>query len=143
MFAPLRIIAGEFETTMTPQQNSLPKWILIVSGIIALMEIMVSGLLCFSPEEVVHNADLSAGGVYYLIYMWAARQFALGVIFAYATLKRSISMLTICYLFFFVMMVADLFVGISQKDDALVVGSSVFAVASVAMLWVISKLRLR
>jgi len=67
---------------MTEVQKSLPKWILIVSGLFALLEIMVSISICFSPQSVLEEVDLSAKGVDYLMYMWAARQFALGFIFA-------------------------------------------------------------
>ena len=92
---------------MPEGQNVLPKWILIVSGIFALMEFMVSISLCVAPQSVLETVDLSAKGVDYVIYMWAARQFALGFIFGYATLKRSIPMLTIAYIFFLVMFVGD------------------------------------
>jgi hypothetical protein len=86
---------------MTAIQKSLPKWILIVSGLFALMEILVSFSICFSPQSVLETVDLNAKGIDYLIYMWAARQFALGFIFAFATFKKSIPMLIIAYLFFF------------------------------------------
>ena len=78
---------------MTEQQKSLPLWILIVSGLFALLEILVSFLICFSPQSVLETVDLTAKGVDYLMYMWAARQFALGFIFGFATLKKSIPML--------------------------------------------------
>ncbi|MEP7318095.1 MAG: hypothetical protein ABI921_05130, partial [Panacibacter sp.] len=62
-------------------QKSLPKWILILSGLFALLEIMVSVSICFSPQSVLETVDLNAKGVDYLIYIWASRQFALGFIF--------------------------------------------------------------
>jgi hypothetical protein len=71
-----------------------------VSGFFALLEIMVSFALSFSPQSVLETVDLNAKGVDYLIYMWAARQFALGFIFGFATFKRSVPMLTIAYIFF-------------------------------------------
>ncbi len=101
---------------MTEVQRSLPRWILIVSGLFALLEFWVSFSLCFSPQSVLETVDLNAKGVGYVIYMWAARQFALGFIFAFATLKKSIPMLTLAYIFFLVMFVGDFFVGISQKE---------------------------
>src|SRR4051812_5886867 len=106
---------------MTEVQRTLPKWILIVSGIFALMEIMVSLSLFFSPQSVVETVDLNAKGVDYLIYMWATRQFALGIIFAFATLKRSAPMLTITYIFFLVMFAGDLLIGILQKERSLII----------------------
>lgn len=120
-------------------QKSLPKWILIVSGLFALMELFVSLSLCFSPQSVVHNVDLSVKGVDYLIYMWAARQFALGFIFGFATLKKSIPMLTISYVFFLVMFVGDLFIGILQKENSLIIAAIVMCVISSAMIFAINK----
>ncbi len=124
---------------MKEGQKSLPKWILIVSGVFALLELMVSLALCFSPQSVLDTVDLSAKGVDYLIYMWAARQFALGFIFGFATFKKSIPMLTIAYIFFLVMMVGDLFIGISQKDNSLIIGALVMSIISSALLFVINK----
>ena len=124
---------------MTEGQKSLPKWILIISGVFALLEIMVSLALCFSPQSVLETVDLNAKGVNYLIYMWAARQFALGFIFAFATLKKSIPMLTIAYIFFLVMFVGDLFVGISQKENSLIIAAIVMCIISSAMLFAINR----
>ena len=124
---------------MKEGQKSLSKWILIVSGVFALLELMVSLALCFSPQSVLETVDLSAKGVDYLIYMWAARQFALGFIFGFATFKKSIPMLTIAYIFFLVMMVGDLFIGISQKDTSLIIGALVMCSISSALLFVINK----
>ena len=124
---------------MTEAQKSLPKWILMLSGLFAVLEVTVSLSLCFSPESVVHTVDLSAKGVDYLIYMWAARQFALGFILGFATFKRSIPMLTIAYIFFLVMFVGDFIIGISQKDNSLIIGALVMCIISSAMLFVINR----
>ncbi|NEU06904.1 hypothetical protein GZH53_01150 [Flavihumibacter sp. R14] len=126
---------------MTSAQRSLPTWILIVSGILALMELGVSLALCYSPQSVLETVDLNAKGVDYVIYMWAARQFALGVIFAYATLKKSAPMLTIAYIFFLVMFVGDLLIGITQKDNGLMVSAVVMCVVASAMLFAINRRR--
>jgi len=124
---------------MTDEQTPLPKWILIISGLIALMELMVSLSLCFSPQSVLETVDLSAKGADYLIYMWAARQFALGFIFGFATFKRSVPMLTIAYIFFLVMMVGDFFIGISQKENSLIIGALVMCIISAALIFSINK----
>jgi hypothetical protein len=124
---------------MKEEQKTLSTWILIISGLFALLEIMVSILLCFSPQSVLETVDLSAKGVIYLVYMWAARQFALGFIFGFATLKRSIPMLTIAYIFFLVMMVGDLFIGILQKENSLIIAALVMCVISSAMIFAINK----
>ena len=124
---------------MTETQQSLPKWILIVSALIALLEWMVSFQLLFAPQSVLETVDLNAKGVDYLIYMWAARQFALGFIFAFATFKKSVPMLTIAYIFFLVMMVGDFFIGISQKENALIIAALVMSIISSALIYAINK----
>ena len=124
---------------MTEAQKSLPKWILIVSGLFALMELMVSLSLCFSPQSVLETVDLNAKGVDYLIYMWAVRQFALGFIFGFATFKKSIPMLNIAYIFFLVMFVGDFFIGISQKENSLIIAALVMCIVSSAMLFAIKR----
>ena len=124
---------------MTEGQKSLPTWILIVSGLFALMEFMVSLLLCFTPQSVLETVDLNAKGVDYLVQMWAARQFALGFILGFATFKKSIPMLTIAYIFFLVMMVGDFLIGIIQKDNGLMIGSLVMGIISSALLFAINK----
>jgi hypothetical protein len=126
---------------MTDEQKSLPIWILIVSGIFAMLEVGVSLSMWFSPASVADNVDLTAKGVDYIIYMWAARQFALGFIFAFATFKRSAPMLTIAYIFFLVMFVGDFFIGISQKENALVISAVIMCVISSAMLFAINRKR--
>ncbi len=124
---------------MNEVQKPLPKWILIVSGLIAVMELIVSVSLCIAPESVLESVDLSAKGVQYVIYMWAARQFALGVIFAYATFKRSSPMLTLAYIFFLVMFVCDFVIGILQNENSLIISALVMCVISSAMLFAINK----
>lgn len=126
---------------MKEEQNALPKWILIVSGIFALLELMVSVSLCISPQSVLETVDLNAKGVDYVIYMWAGRQFALGFIFAFATWKKSVPMLTLAYVFFLVMFIGDFFVGISQKENSLIISAVVMCVISAALLFFINKKR--
>ena len=126
---------------MTERQSSLPKWILIVSGIFALMEMMVSLSLAFSPQSVVDIVDLNAKGVDYLIYMWATRQFALGFILAFATFKKSVPMLTIAYVFMLVMFAGDLLIGFSQKDNSLIIAAVVMCAVSSALIFAINRKR--
>ncbi|UIR57183.1 hypothetical protein LZQ00_05050 [Sphingobacterium sp. SRCM116780] len=126
---------------MIAGQKTLPKWILIISGVFALMEIMVSLSIWFSPKSVLETVDLNATGVDYLIRMWAVRQFALGFIFAFATFKKSLPMLTIVYIFFLVMFVGDFFIGILQKENALIIAAVVMCILSSALLFAINKER--
>ena len=121
------------------EQKSIPKWILIVSGIFALLEIGVSISLCLSPESVLEKVDLTAKGVDYLIYMWAARQFALGFIFGFATLKKSIPMLTIAYIFFLVMRAGDFIIGIKQKESSLILAALVMSIISSVMIFALNR----
>jgi hypothetical protein len=123
-------------------QKSLPLWMLIVSGIIALMEIFVSISLLFSSEDVLETVDLKAKGVDYVVQMWAVRQFALGFIFAFATLKKSVPMLMISYIFFLVMFAGDLAVGILQKENALIIAAIVMCLISAGMIFILSKLKM-
>jgi len=123
----------------TEQQKTLPVWILIVSALFALMELGVSLLLFFSPQSVADKIDLSAKGVDFLIYMWATRQFALGFIFAFATIKKSKPMLTLAYTFFLVMFAGDLIVGFLQKDNTLIVSALVMCLIASALLFFINK----
>ncbi len=124
---------------MKEEQKPLPKWILIVSLLFGCLEIMVSFLICFSPQSVLETVDLSANGVYYLFYMWASRQFALGFIFVFATYKKSSPMLTIAYIFFLVMFIGDFLIGISQKNNALILSAVVMCIISSAMIFAINK----
>ena len=126
---------------MTEEQKLVPKWILIISALFALMELMVSVSLCFSPQSVLETVDLNAKGVDYLIYMWAGRQFALGFIFGFATFKKSIPMLTIAYIFFLVMMVGDFFIGISQKENSLIIAALVMCIICSALIFALNKRR--
>ena len=124
---------------MTAGQKSLPKWILIVSGLFALMELGVNLSLCFSPQSVLETVDFNAKGVDYIVYMWAVRQFALGFIFAFATLKKSIPMLTIAYIFFLVMFAGDFFIGILQKENSLIISALVMCIISSVLIFAINK----
>lgn len=124
---------------MTEDQRTLPKWILIVSGLFALLELFVSLSLIISPQSVLETVDLNAKGVDYLIQMWAVRQFALGFIFGFATFKKSIPMLTTAYVFFLVMFVGDFFIGISQKENSLIISAVVMCIISSAMIFAINK----
>jgi hypothetical protein len=124
---------------MAEEQKIVPSWILIVTGIFAFMELMVSIFMFISPATVGDNVDLTAKGVGFLISMWASRQFALGFIFAFATLKRSIPMLTLAYIFFLVMFVGDLLIGVSQQESPLIVSSLVMCAIASAMLYVLHK----
>lgn len=120
-------------------KQKLPLWILIISGLLALMELAVGAQLALAPETVLETVNLKATGVDSVVQMWAARQIALGVIFAFATIKRSASMLFICFLFLMVMMLGDVVVGFVHKEYTMIIAGSVMAAASSVMLWILNK----
>jgi hypothetical protein len=120
-------------------EAALPKWILILSGLFALMELMVSVSMWLSPQSVLETVDLNAKGVDFLIKMWAVRQFALGFIFGYAALKKSVPMLTIAYVFFLVMFAGDFIIGILQKENSLVISALVMCAISSVLIFVLNK----
>lgn len=124
---------------MTTTQKQLSTWILVISGLFAIMELLVSISLWFMPESIVENVDLNAKGVDYVIQMWATRQFALGVIFAYATFKKSVAMLTLAYVFFLAMFVGDFLIGITQQENALMISALVMCGISSVMLYFVNK----
>ena len=124
---------------MKEEQRIVAKWILVVSGLFALMELIVSLSLFFYPQSMADKVDLTAKGVGFLIFMWASRQFALGIIFAYATIKKSAAMLSLAYIFFGVMFFCDLIIGVLQNDNSLVLGALVMCLLAVGLLFVINK----
>jgi hypothetical protein len=124
---------------MAEAQKPLPKWILIVSGLFALLELGVSLSLFLTPQSVLETVDFNAKGVEYVIYMWAVRQFALGFIFGFATFKKSIPMLTLAYMFFLVMFIGDFIIGIVQKENSLVIVALVMCMISAAMIYAINR----
>lgn len=128
---------------MTEAQKVLPKWILIVSGLLALMELGVSFSLFFSPQSIADKVDLNAKGVDFLIYMWATRQFALGFIFAYATIKKSSPMLTLAYIFLLVMFAGDLIIGVLQKSNSLIISALVMCLIVSALIFFINKKKIK
>jgi hypothetical protein len=124
---------------MATTQNALPKWILIVTALFAIMELGVSLYLSISPESMADNVDTSAKGVDTLIYMVAARQFALGFILAFATYKRSVPMLTLAWIFMVVMFIGDLFTGIKKSDNSVIITAIVMTAISAAMLFAVTR----
>jgi hypothetical protein len=74
-----------------------------------------------------------------VVKMWAVRQFALGFIFAFATVKRSVPMLMIAYVFFLVMFAGDLLIGILQGQASLVITAIVMCVISSVLIFILMK----
>lgn len=117
----------------------IPKWILIVSTLFALLGFMVSSTLLFAPENAIKAVDFEVNGVDYLIQMWAVRQFTVGFIFLFSVIKKSKPMLNISYIFFLVMNIGDIIIGFLQDDNSLIIGASVMSVISVIMMYYINR----
>lgn len=111
--------------------TQIPKWILIVSILFALLGFMVSSTLLFAPENAIKTVDFEAKGVEYIIQIWAVRQFTVGFIFLFSVLKKSKPMLNIAYTFFLVMNIGDIIIGFLQSDNSLIIGASIMSVISV------------
>lgn len=124
---------------MNENQKPLPTWALVVSGLIALMEIAVGISLFAAPESMLETVDLKAKGVEYVVQMWAVRQFALGFIFAFGAFRRSVPMLKTAYIFFLVMFVGDLVIGALQGETSLVIAAVVMILISSALIFVLNK----
>lgn len=120
---------------MTEQHNNIPKWMLIVTGLFALLAFAVSATLIISPQSALETVDLNAKGVNYLTQMWAARQFALGCIFAIAILKQSRQMIFLAFTFFLVMNVCDAIIGLKQSDNGLIFGALIMCAISTVILY--------
>lgn len=103
------------------------------------MELMVGVFICVDPASVIESLDLGAQGVELLTFMWGTRQFALGVIFGLAAFKRSVPMLTICFVFLLVMFAGDLLAGLNLQEQSLVIGGVVMSFVSGAMIWALNR----
>ena len=121
--------------------TTAPTWLRIVGFVFAVLAFAVSSSLFLAPEQVLENTDLKANGVHYLIQMWAARQFALGCTFAFASMKKQTPLISLAFVFFLVMNIADFLIGISQKDNGLIIGSLVMCVIAGIILLLANKER--
>ncbi len=120
--------------------NKIPIWILIVTILFAGIGFIVSMILILKPENAIKTVDLSSKGADYLIQMWAVRQFTVGFVFLYAVIKKSIPMLKLSYVFYSVMNIGDVVVGVVQRDRSLYVGALFMVVFSFTLLFFIHKL---
>ena len=69
--------------------------------------------------------------------MWAVRQFALGIIFAFGITKRSTAALSAAYLFFLIMMLGDVVISLKYAIMPMTITSILFALLAG---WVLFKL---
>ncbi|MGZ3698693.1 MAG: hypothetical protein ACXVCH_11400 [Bdellovibrionota bacterium] len=123
------------------KNNSIPKWILVVSALMCLLGIFVGCSLYFSPGAFIQDVDFSSSGTRYLAYMWGARQITLGSIIGYSALKRSVPMLQISLAAYSVMNVQDFVIGALRGDHGLMIGATVFAFGPAFMVFRLARVR--
>ena len=124
---------------MQTNQSTLPNWLLIVSGLFALLELLVSIALFVTPESMMETVEFSATGVDELKNMWAIRQLALGVIFGWATIKKSVPMLTSAYLFLFIVFIGDLTLGLAKQEIPLIITALLMSLIAGGLLVLLKK----
>ncbi|HQQ98400.1 MAG TPA: hypothetical protein PLX35_14110 [Cyclobacteriaceae bacterium] len=124
---------------MTEQEKTPATWILVVSALFALMELVAGITLFFFPETMADQIDLTAMGIQFLMSMWATRQFALGVTFAVSVFRKSGQMLSLAYLFLLVMFLGDGLVGITLHDYSLLASSALMSLISATMLYMLRR----
>jgi hypothetical protein len=125
---------------MKQENKPAPTWIVIISTLLVLFELVISFALCFFSQATLDALNITAKGVDHLVYIWAARQFALAFIFAFAALKKSIPMLTIAYVFLLVMNLGDAITGIVLKDHSVIIGALVWCVVSTTLLYFLNRI---
>ena len=117
-------------------QDAIPKWILIVGGLISLLGLFVGGSLYVSPGTFIPNVDFSAKGVRFLTNMWAARQIAIAGIIGFSLLRKSVAMLRISLGAYVVMNIQDALIGVFQRDPGLAIGATFSgALAALMCFW--------
>lgn len=118
---------------------SIPKWIVIVSALIAALGLFVGLSLYYSPGTFIENVDFSSQWTRYLTNMWAARQIAIVAIIGYSLFRRSHVMLKVSLIAYCLMNIQDALIGVSLSDSGLMIGATIACVLSGSMIWVLSK----
>jgi hypothetical protein len=117
----------------------IPKWIVVMSILIASLGLFVGLSLYFSPGTFVENVDFSSKWTRYLAHMWAARQIAIAAIIAYSLVRRAAMMLKVSLIAYCLMNFQDILIGLSLGDAALTIGASLFGLLSGSMIFVLSQ----
>lgn len=121
-------------------QPTIPIWIRITAGFIALLAIFVGMSLYYAPDEFIKNLDFSYLEVRFLAQMWAARQIAVALGIGFALFRQSVPML-VCALFVYcVMNLQDVAIGINRSDNGLAGGAAFFTLLSGFMIfWLVRR----
>jgi hypothetical protein len=124
---------------MSEESRIIPRWVTVVSALIALLGLFVGGSLYFAPGAFVKGIDFSSQRILLLPQMWAARQIAIALIIGYSTVRQSVPMLTIALAAYCLMTFQDVFIGLGQTDSGVIIGSGVGCVLSASMIYVLSR----
>jgi hypothetical protein len=92
-------------------EKPIPRWITIVSALIAALGVFVGCSLYLSPGTFIPGIDFSTRGPAYLSQMWAARQIAIAAIIAYSLFQRAAPMLKISLIAYSLMNFQDAGIG--------------------------------
>ena len=120
-------------------ETPIPRWIVIVSALIAAMGVFVGCSLYLTPGTFIPGIDFSSNGAAYLAQMWGARQIALAGIIAYSLLRRSSFMLRVSLLAYCIMNIQDAGIGLFKGDIGLIAGASVATVLTGSIFFVLSR----
>ncbi len=104
-------------------------------GFICLLGLFVGGSLYIAPATFIPGVDFSSSAVKTLTDMWAARQVAIAAIIGFSLLRKSVAMLQVSLVAYFLMTLQDIFIGVARSDVGLIAGSAFFCAVSVLLLW--------
>ena len=119
--------------------SAIPKWILVVSGLIGVLGVFVGSSLYITPGTFIKDVDFGTSGTRYLAYMWGARQVTLGSILAFSALRRSRPMLQLSLGAYALMNAQDAVIGVWRGDMGLIVGASLFALGPSFMVFLLAR----
>jgi hypothetical protein len=120
-------------------EKPIPRWIKIVTGLIAALGLFVGFSLYLSPGTFIPGIDFSTNGADYLARMWGARQIAIAGIIAYSLARRSPPMLRVSLIAYCLMNIQDAGIGLFKGDNGLLIGASAFSVLSGVIVFVLSR----
>ena len=119
----------------------IPKWIIVVSGLICLLGIFVGCSLYVSPGTFIKDVDFTSSGTRYLANMWGARQITLASIIGFSALRKSIPMLQLSLGAYALMNVQDALIGALRGDRGLIVGATLFMLGPAYMVFRLARVK--
>lgn len=117
------------------QTTPFRTWEIAVCGFICLLGLFVGGSLYIAPATFIPGVDFSSAAVKTLTDMWAARQIAIAAIIGFSLLRKSVPMLQVSLVAYFLMTLQDILIGATRSDVGLMAGSAFFCAVSVLLLW--------